>query len=77
MRVSTAALGLACLATPGALAQESPDTAAPLSEEASSVLDVVRVTAQKREESVLEVPSSLTVFNKDAIEFNHIDDLED
>ncbi|MEL7129447.1 MAG: TonB-dependent receptor [Pseudomonadota bacterium] len=77
MRVSTAALGLACLATPGALAQESPDTAAPLSEEASSVLDVVRVTAQKREESVLEVPSSLTVFSKDAIEFNRIDDLED
>ncbi len=64
---SVIALGL-CVAPPALLAQSPGD-----SERAdSSPLEVITVTARKREENVLEVPLSLTTFSADDISNRHL-----
>lgn len=62
-------IGLLVPATP--ILAQTPDT------KNSAVIDEVTVTARKREESLLEVPESLTAFSSESIERADIDDLGD
>ncbi|MEO0883464.1 MAG: TonB-dependent receptor [Pseudomonadota bacterium] len=65
-----------CVISP-AIGQDDNETPSATSGDNVSILDQITVTAQKREQNLLEVPSSLTVFNAEAIAFNRIEDLED
>ena len=66
--------GLLLSAISGALALQS---VAPATAQTGLVLEVVRVTAQKREQSLQEVPVSVTAFTADVIDRARIDNFTD
>jgi len=73
------AIGSALLASaigsPLALAQDAP--AATQSKNDPKTLDVVTVTARKREETLQEVPVAVTAFTADALDKLNVEDLSD
>lgn len=61
-----------------ASAQTSPEAVPSAAQAAEKRADdEIIVTAQRREQTLLNVPSSVTVFNAESIEFDRIDDFED
>lgn len=67
--VAAAALFLSCLAAPLPAQQEPPPTAESAEPaEPPTVLDEIVVTAQKREENIQDVPSSVTALDAEKIE---------
>ncbi len=66
--------GLLLSAISGALALQS---VAPATAQTALVLEIVRVTAQKREQSLQEVPVSVTAFTADVIDRARIDNFTD
>ncbi|MGJ4728870.1 TonB-dependent receptor [Luteimonas sp. SDU101] len=76
--LSTSTLSLAValgLSAPGAFAQEAGPAPAPGT--SATTLDVVRVTARKREETLQDVPVAVTAFTADTIDKLNVKDIGD
>jgi len=72
------AIALACIAAIDAHAQQAPAPAdAASAPKATTTLETVVVTSQKRREDVQKVPLSVSVLGGDAIKENHVTDLTD
>ena len=71
--LGTAMLAVALLAAPAGMLLTSQAVMA----QGDSLLEEIIVTARKREESVLEIPESLTTFTGDMVESANINGLED
>src|SRR5207302_6763449 len=74
------AIALACIAAIDAHAQQqapAPAEAAASAPRATTTLETVVVTSQKRREDVQKVPLSVSVLGGDAIKENHVTDLTD
>lgn len=77
IHVRRSAIAFAVAAALGASFLATETRAQPSASEASAALEEVTVTARKREESLQDVPISITAFSADAIEKANIYDIRD